>query len=984
LGGVQQLYVAAEAVSADLLVLAAPGASKRAPAHEYRAILEVGSVNFALKTEGEQEALLASYRAFLNGLAFPVQISVQIRPLNLAPYLERLRPSGEMGHTAEAEGAPPSVWDRLADEEARYIQELAAERTLLERHFYLIAPAEETSEAPITEGFPLNRALSSLFTPALGWLPGMSRRRRRESFAREIDQARATLALRVAALLRELERVGLEARRLAGAELAQVYQQAIDVEATRHLLPPAVISGAGVPVQGALAQTSAPLSAAPGGERADDGTQNEASTQDQGADRESASRPSADTRSVVGDLADVLASASAVLTPTDVRLDDVYARTLAVVGYPRHVYPGWLERLIDLDLPLDVTLHLHPQPTAPMIRQLSHRLAQLHSSRLLSEQQQRIGRADLGVAYEDVARLREALQRGDERLFATSLYFLVRAPAQQSGVSPSVDQPDESRALLEDRVARVETELANQQLIARPATFEQDLGLLSCLPEARDRLLRTRLLDTSSLATAFPFTSNSLSMASGVLLGVTATGAPIFIDPFARELENANKVIFAKSGAGKSYACKVETLRLLTRGVDVYVVDPESEYGRLASAVGGQVVRLAPGAAHHLNPFDLHPASQPGDGADPILATMPPEEAQEPPKESRASALEDVEILPAGERDQQEIQRELQRDAGDALAEKIQSLHGLLDLMLADRAPTGAVGLTQREKGLLDRALYEVYRRAGISADPATHYRPSPLLRDLRAVLASGDCGPDESGLAERLSRYASGSLSRLFAEPTNVTLGHRLVVFDVRDMDAELRPLVLYLIAEFVWTRIRRERRPRLLVMDEAWTLMQYTERGRFLASLARRARKYYLGLVTITQDAQDFLSSEHGRTVLSNSSVQLLMKQDSSTIDAVAKAFRLSTSERQYLLGCHKGEGLLFTRGAHVGLRVGANSIEHTLATTDPRELAGQTADGALLAHVLGEECGRADQRARGAGVIGKNGRSGVRAAYGSEGTT
>ncbi|HEY7094726.1 MAG TPA: ATP-binding protein, partial [Ktedonobacterales bacterium] len=191
---------------------------------------------------------------------------------------------------------------------------------------------------------------------------------------------------------------------------------------------------------------------------------------------------------------------------------------------------------------------------------------------------------------------------------------------------------------------------------------------------------------------------------------------------------------------------------------------------------------------------------------------------------------------------------------------------------------------------------------------------------------------------------YASGSLSRLFAEPTNVTLSRRLVVFDVRDMDAELRPLVLYLIAEFVWTRVRRERRPRLLIMDEAWTLMQYTEGGRFLASLARRARKYYLGLVTITQDAQDFLSSEQGRTVLANSSVQLLMKQDSSTIDAVAKTFRLSTSERQYLLGCHKGEGLLFTRGAHVGLRIGANPIEHALATTDPRELASQDGDGAL----------------------------------------
>lgn len=273
---------------------------------------------------------------------------------------------------------------------------------------------------------------------------------------------------------------------------------------------------------------------------------------------------------------------------------------------------------------------------------------------------------------------------------------------------------------------------------------------------------------------------------------------------------------------------------------------------------------------------------------------------------------------------------------GDALADKVQSLHALLDLMLADRAPTGTIGLSQREKGLLDRALYEVYRRAGISSDPMTHCRPAPLLRDLYDVLESGACGADETHLAERLHRYVHGSLSRLFAKPTNVELTNRLVVFDVRDMDAELRPLGLFLIADFVWTRIRSAQRPRLLIIDEAWTLMQYQEGGRFLAGLARRARKYYLGLITITQDAEDFLSSEHGRTVLANSSVQLLMKQDSSTIEAVTRAFQLSTGERQFLLGCHKGEGLLFARSGHVALQIGASPLEHQLATTDPRELA------------------------------------------------
>ena len=256
---------------------------------------------------------------------------------------------------------------------------------------------------------------------------------------------------------------------------------------------------------------------------------------------------------------------------------------------------------------------------------------------------------------------------------------------------------------------------------------------------------------------------------------------------------------------------------------------------------------------------------------------------------------------------------------------------------------SGAVGLSQREKGLLDRCLYETYRRVGVTSDPHTHDRPAPLLRDLYDTLRSNTCGVDSFGLAERLERYVHGSLASLFSAPTNVALDNPLVVFDVRDLDGELRPLGLLLIADYVWTRVRQARQPHLLVIDEAWSLMQHTEGGRFLAGLARRARKHYLGLVTITQDVEDFLSSEWGRVVLANSSIQLLMKQDSTTIDAVSDAFHLSTSERHYLLACHKGDGLLFARGGHVQLRVEASQMEHALITTDPRELAQRTESAA-----------------------------------------
>jgi hypothetical protein len=612
-------------------------------------------------------------------------------------------------------------------------------------------------------------------------------------------------------------------------------------------------------------------------------------------------------------LSDLLAPASVELARDDLRLDDEYARVLAVVGYPRHVYPGWLDRLIDLDEPLDLVLHLDPRDSTAMVRRLSRRLVELHSSRLLDQRRGRLSDAEREVAYGDVERLRDRLQRGDERVFGVSLYVLVRAPTRQA---------------LEERTERVETALDHLLLVARSATFEQDLAFASCLPQGRDLLRRARLLDTSSAATAFPFTSSSLSMADGVLCGVVPhNGSLVILDPFAPELENANKVVFAKSGAGKSYACKVEALRSLLAGTDVIVIDPEDEYQRLCAAVGGQSVWLAPGSRQHLNPFDL-----------PLSDTR---DARLGGDEDAEAGSENAQQTDASDASGDEGDASDGSDAGDVLAEKVQSLHALLDLMLADRGPAGSATLSQREKGLLDRALYETYRRAGISADPRTHLRPAPLLRDLHDILRNEACGRDETGLADRLHRYVDGSLARLFSAPTDMALDRRLVVFDVRDLDGELRPLGLFLIADFVWTRVRRDRHhPRLLLIDEAWSLIQHAEGGRFLASLARRARKYYLGLVTITQDVEDFLGSEWGRTVLANSSVQLLMKQDSTTIEAVTQAFRLSGGERQYLLGCHKGEGLLFARGSHVAIRVEASPLEHELATTDPRELAARAA--------------------------------------------
>jgi type IV secretory pathway VirB4 component len=317
-------------------------------------------------------------------------------------------------------------------------------------------------------------------------------------------------------------------------------------------------------------------------------------------------------------------------------------------------------------------------------------------------------------------------------------------------------------------------------------------------------------------------------------------------------------------------------------GVEYYVIDPEDEYRRICEAVDGQFIRLAGTSPHRINPFDL-PRNTTG----------------------------------------------VRGEERDLLAERTLALQGLLGLMLADRGST----LGQREKGVLDAALRETYEQAGITRDPRTHVRPAPVLRDLHAILRTSG---DQYGLADRLERYVDGSLGQVFSSPTSVDLDRPFVVFNLRDLESELRPLGVYLIADYIWRQVRASRKPRMLLIDEAWSLMQHTEGASFLASMARQARKHYLGLTTVTQDVEDFLGAPEGHTVLANSSVQLLMRQDSSTIEAVSQTFRLSSGEREFLLSCRKGEGLFFACGNHIALRVEASPMEHALATTDPAELA------------------------------------------------
>jgi type IV secretory pathway VirB4 component len=567
-----------------------------------------------------------------------------------------------------------------------------------------------------------------------------------------------------------------------------------------------------------------------------------------------------------------------------IRLERQRTRTLAIDGWPRLVPAGWLDPLINFRAPLDISLHLQPLETAEAVRLLTHKMVEMRSSEMLAEKSGRLAASDEQTAFRDAEKLREKLQRGEEKVFSVGLYVQVRA---------------RSMAALDELTTTLEGEIGGMPAQSRMVLWEQVAGFRSCLPDGVDELLVHRNLDTTSVATMFPFSSLSLSMENGVLYGIShGTNMPVVLDPFDRSFENANLVVFAKSGAGKSYFCKLMALRNLYAGVDFVIIDPEDEYRRLATAAGedGQYFRLSSSSGQHLNPFDLPPA-------DPTDA-----------------------------------------EYRDPLAEQVTEVLRLLDVMLAEPGQS----LMVQERAVLDTAIYETYARAGIAADAATHGRPAPLLRDFAAVLG-GMPGEVPAGLSARLRRYIDGSLAGLFSAPTNVSLDKRFVVFNIQGLEEELKPLGIHLITSFIWNQVRRQRKPRMLILDEAWKLMQFPEGGAFVASLARRARKYYLGLVTITQDCADFLNSEHGRTVLTNASMKLLLKQDSTTIEPVVRAFQLSDADRQKLQAAAQGSGLFFVRNTHFELDIVASQEEHQLATSAPQELygaPGQTSGQAVAA--------------------------------------
>jgi hypothetical protein len=571
--------------------------------------------------------------------------------------------------------------------------------------------------------------------------------------------------------------------------------------------------------------------------------------------------------------------------PRALRVGEGWCRTFIVTGYPREVGRGWLEPLCAYPGRLDVALHVDPVPPEVAAERLRRQLARLESARRADAAKGRLGDPDVDVAAQDARDLAAGLARGEQKLFRVGLCLTVWAGDENA---------------LDAACARVKALAASMLVDAKAATWRALVGWATTLPLGVDALGVRRSFDTDALAASFPFATAELSAAAGVLYGTTASGTGLVCwDRFA--CDNHNSVILARSGAGKSYLAKLEALRSLYAGIEVAVVDPEDEYRALAGAVGGTYVHLgAPGV--RLNPFDLDTTG--GRPADP---------ADDPTGAGGADADGSGEPAGAGA-----------GGTADPVVRRALFVHTLVAVLLGERPdPAGAAAL--------DRGIVAAYEEAGITADPRSHARPAPTMRDLAAAL---DADPDPAAhmLVARLAQFVSGTHRGLFDGPTTTRPDGHLVVFSLRDLPDELKAAGTLLTLDAIWRRVAdpaRSRR-RLVLVDEAWLLMAERSGAEFLFRMAKSARKHRAGLTVVTQDAADLLGTPLGQAVVSNAATQILLRQAPQAIDAVQDAFGLSAGERAYLLTAPRGHGLLAAGTDRVAFDVCASPQEDALCRT------------------------------------------------------
>src|SRR3989338_2292083 len=565
-------------------------------------------------------------------------------------------------------------------------------------------------------------------------------------------------------------------------------------------------------------------------------------------------------RAGISTVRDLIAPAAVEITANHLIISGKYARTFFIMAYPRYLSTNWHGPLISLDTPIDFSLHIYPQDPGEVMKKLRTKAAQVQSQIQINSEKGLVRDPMLETALQDIEALRDRLQQGMEKYYQFGLYFTIYADSLEE---------------LEKYSKEIETIFSSKLVVGKKAVLQMAQGYNSTLPLANDQLAIHNNMNTEPLSTIFPFISLELTSSDGILYGINRhNNSLILFDRFS--LPNANSVVFATSGAGKSYAIKLEILRSMMLGTDIIVIDPENEYKHLAEATGGSFLNISLNSDSRINPFDLPKAVE---GEDP---------------------------------------RSVLRSA-------VVNLLGLMGLMLGK--------LTPEEQAILDRAIWETYAKKDITMEtPDFSNIIPPTMMDLVEVLGSMVGG---EGLAQRLSRFTEGTFSGIFNQPTNINMNGQLVVFSIRDMQEQLRPIAIYIILNYIWNVVRSELKKRLLVIDEAWWMMQHQDSAEFLFGIVKRARKYYLGVTTITQDVSDFLNSSYGKPIVANSSMQLLLKQSPAAIDLVASTFFLTEGEKYLLLESDVGEGIFFAGAKHVAIKVVASYIEDQIITTDPKQL-------------------------------------------------
>lgn len=565
---------------------------------------------------------------------------------------------------------------------------------------------------------------------------------------------------------------------------------------------------------------------------------------------------------------DLIAPAALEVKPSFLMLGDLFVRTIFVIGYPRYITVGWFAPIINLNLPLDISMYFYPVRSDLILKQLKKRVGNLEAQ-ILADREKGAPRDPIReTALRDIEQLRDDLTQGIEHFFQFGLYVTIYA---------------DDRKKLERLSDDVEALFGSKLVYSRKVLYQAEQGFTSTLPLGEDLLMIAFNMNSSPIASSFPFISSELTSDDGVLYGINRhNNSLILFDRFS--LQNANMVVFATSGAGKSYTIKLEVLRSLMLGTDVIIIDPEREYQHLCDAVGGTYINISLSSESKLNPFDL----------------------PRPVGEQRVS---------------------------DIIRGAVITLKGLLRIMLGRPiGQTGKLGFSPQEDSLIDRALLETYAKKDITATSDLSTVEPPIMQDFQEVLE----GMEGSGdLVIRLQKYTQGTFAGLFNSPTNIDMRNQLVVFSVRDLEDELRPVAIYTIINYIWSVVRSELKRRIMVIDEAWWLMQYEDSAKFVYALVKRCRKYYLGVTTITQDVNDFLLSPYGAAIVTNSSLQLLMRQSPASIDLVAKTFVLTEGEKYLLLECGVGEGIFFAGDKHAAIKVVASYSEDQLITSDPRQL-------------------------------------------------